>query len=403
MDTHLPVLHEIMCNSVQQFRDFPTFTHLLTQQLQSITEQRNTVNIQSAITHPARAQSDNDEPVNLQECTYFQETDSGDSANGHQNTDSPDFHKNTHITQSEAQDQVYSQRAADPDPCDITCSKCKRPCKTRSVLCQLGSHWIHYRCDKLTSVEIDRLHGDQGVIFNCKDCQKHNTAVKKTISPNKHVMRRDSSELQLNSKRSLKRCSSAPHLKLPRLNNDRESNQPTSAADILQEEASQLCTVCSRTIAEDDIKCEKCKQTCHISCMYESNSDMCISCTAAEAQMNLLTILEHAEDTQPPSCNSSLTQSSTPTLSGSQSPLVSTATPISVPDGNEININIPQASQKHVPSDTTKPNKQNVNKKIVNKPDSDSIIPKHRDLRQQETKLKKWENELKLREAKIDE
>ena len=44
-----------------------------------------------------------------------------------------------------------------------------------------------------------------------------------------------------------------------------------------------------------------------------------------------------------------------------------------------------------------------VNKKIVNKHDTDNVNPKYRDLRQLENKLKKWENELKMCESKIED
>ena len=58
------------------------------------------------------------------------------------------------------------------------CTKCLKNCWKRGTVCEMGNHWIHYRCDKLTEDEIFRVEKVRGYIYNCKQCQKENTVVK---------------------------------------------------------------------------------------------------------------------------------------------------------------------------------------------------------------------------------
>ena len=50
----------------------------------------------------------------------------------------------------------------------MTCLRCKWPTKSRGAYCEAGSHWIHYFYDKLTELDIDRLHNDPGFIIFVK-------------------------------------------------------------------------------------------------------------------------------------------------------------------------------------------------------------------------------------------
>ena len=258
------------------------------------------------------------------------------------------------------------------------------------MVCQLGGHWLHYRCDRLTPAEIDGLHSDDGLIFNCKNFQKHNTAVK-MVAPSK-------------TKCSLKRYSSAPQLKLPRLSYDRDPNHPTPAGEILHEEIIQVCAICSCTIAEDDIMCMKRNQTCHSGCMDEDSSDICTACMAAEDQLMAYNI-------QDPNPNFIDNQKSTPLISptpsqpGSQRPSLHGAAPSPVQKASpsRLKSDSSQGCQKQCTTGAIPKVLVDPTKKAVSKPDNDSAIPKHRELRQQVGKLKKWENELKLREAMIED
>ena len=234
------------------------------------------------------------------------------------------------------------------------------------------------------------MHSDDGLIFNCKDCQKHNTAVK-MVAPSE-------------TKCSLKRYSSAPQLKLPRLSYDRDPNQPTPAGEILHEEMTQVCAICSCTIAEDDITCMKCNQTCHSGCMDEDNSDICTACMAAEDQLMAYNIQDSNPNFRDNQKSTPLIRA-TPTQPGSQRPSLHGATlsPVLKASPSRPKTDSSQSCQKQCTTGAIPKVLGDPTKKAVSKPDNDSAIPKYRELRQQEGKLKKWENELKLREAKIED
>ncbi|CAC5414886.1 unnamed protein product [Mytilus coruscus] len=64
---------------------------------------------------------------------------------------------------------------------DITCIKCKRPCKTKAALCDFGSHWIHYNFEKLTN-DIQIFKSVPTAVHHCKICKNNNNpTVIKTI------------------------------------------------------------------------------------------------------------------------------------------------------------------------------------------------------------------------------
>ena len=239
--------------------------------------------------------------------------------------------------------------------------------------------------------EINRVKTVKGYIFNCKECLKQNTSLK-TVS--KHdareegtaeVIKQDSSSPTTaeggRQRNSMKRCTSASQLKLPKLTQQRVSSRDTIASDILHKEVSQLCNVCSSTIAEDDTTCLKCSHLCHASCMGPGHIDVCKSCLAAEDQISQQIYTSNLEQS---------------------------------PDGSSMEkkrrIEDVSASQTHISS--SKGAKQKVKTFSTGAASSANSFPnpphiedgygvKHKDLRQLESKLKKWENELKLREARI--
>ncbi|VDI71156.1 Hypothetical predicted protein [Mytilus galloprovincialis] len=43
------------------------------------------------------------------------------------------------------------------DKVGINCIQCNRPCRKRASFCNTGSHWIHYKCEKLNPSENERI------------------------------------------------------------------------------------------------------------------------------------------------------------------------------------------------------------------------------------------------------
>ena len=54
-------------------------------------------------------------------------------------------------TSTQNEDQI----AINPE--NISCFKCNKNCRTRGTYCTTGKHWIHYRCQKLTEIEIKKV------------------------------------------------------------------------------------------------------------------------------------------------------------------------------------------------------------------------------------------------------
>ena len=55
--------------------------------------------------------------------------------------------KSNHVTASPVKGNDVKRKDALPDN---TCPKCKRTLHSRSALCEVGNHWVHYHCDRLT-------------------------------------------------------------------------------------------------------------------------------------------------------------------------------------------------------------------------------------------------------------
>ncbi|MCG8075648.1 MAG: hypothetical protein JAY75_05335, partial [Candidatus Thiodiazotropha taylori] len=160
----------------------------------------------------------------------------------------------------------------------------------------------------------------------------------------------------------------------------------TCAAAILHEESADLCCVCDSHVGENANRCSVCTLICHDDCMCRDPAgiEKCLTCAASHL---------HNEATQ---------------LSSGQDP-EATQEPISSPDGDTT---IQQGPHSGKPSNETKadsavnPNKPSPSETKSQKDKKgaqDTTGVKQRELRQQELKLRKWEEELKIREAKAAE
>jgi len=58
---------------------------------------------------------------------------------------------------------------------NIRCPKCTKLCRSRSTYCTSGSHWIHYRCEKLTKDQIIQREesDDKDENYICKQCTQN--------------------------------------------------------------------------------------------------------------------------------------------------------------------------------------------------------------------------------------
>ena len=206
MNVYLPLLHEIKCISEEQFRNVPTLNNLLAKRMQQLLDQRANL-LSQRVVHKGQQPSDIE---SVQLAPHIPQCSSPLAQNNN-----PTIYA---CAVSPTVDGIQAKVDFFSDLADITCTRCKRSCKTRAAFCQVGNHWIHNPCDRLTADEIDRLHNDIGFIYTCKDCQKNNTTVKTLCDNDKLNLSRQGSNLSndIDNPKKLKRCTSAPQLKIPK-------------------------------------------------------------------------------------------------------------------------------------------------------------------------------------------
>ena len=369
MDKHLPKIHEVMCQTVQdeQLVRVANYNELLSVHLKRIMSERES---------------------QRQQHTASQDLPPAEKAS--------DIMNSGKSTESRAARQNSGQPASTGKPQNEEvekCSHCKRRLRSRGVYCELGSHWIHYNCDNLSPVEIKRLHNDPGDIFNCKECVKsnENTAVK-VVSESSTI------------------TSPVRTLTIPPCVS---SHDKSPVAAILEEERGDVCSVCDMTVeGELRKRCSLCSMMVHSRCTTEEDEEVCLNCAAAEDQhkqvhvQSAITLDDEGEfndsvsmvqepgrpDVKPaekPLEPTSANRNVQPMSTGTNSPKINTNELKDVVLSNNSDSTQPGASQKttlvpKVVKDTTKPAK---GRQIT----TESVSAKQRELRQLETKLKKWE------------
>ena len=64
------------------------------------------------------------------------------------------------LLNQQLQEQLRQIVNGTPTKCnsaDIQCPKCGKSCRTRSTYCTTGNHWVHYKSQKLTPIEIRQI------------------------------------------------------------------------------------------------------------------------------------------------------------------------------------------------------------------------------------------------------
>ena len=336
MDCHLPTIHEIMCTPIKtgELRSADQLNLILETQLQSVLSSR-----QNSVPHIENKPDEHD----------LVET-------GTLNDASLDMQ-----CESESRAGPISVKGDKPTP-EAKCPGCSKNCLKRGAVCEIGNHWMHYRCDKLSEAEIQRLEKDPGFIYNCKRCQNENTIVKKPVIP---IGESSDHENSLDLTKTLT---------IPSLTHEHSPNNlSTEAAGILEEEVGTLCCVCETRIQDTETTCSKCNNSCHEGCAVSRDGiDQCIACCATDNQ------LTQEKDMVLDNENGKDKQSNT--------------------DTNECR---PKVMTPQNMNAKNKGNSLRHGKDTTKVPSVDSIPMKQRELRQMENKLRKWEDDLKMRESRL--
>ena len=255
MDSHLPQIHSIMVQSVQDegLGSVSNYNHILATQMQKILDERQALGRQMS------SRSVNDKQ-------YIPDPESKlHCASQVKVTDSPPQNKVTQ--QNNGPNQV--------------CPKCKRAVQSRAALCELGNHWIHYFCDRLTQDEVDRLSNDPGFIYTCKLCRNKDNTDPKTIATT-DGKKEKSNVVDLH----LDPCDKLILPKSPPSQTSPNGTKMTAAEAILQEENDQSCCVCGNRIEEGENRCGICALSCHdqCTCVTPESDDTCLACAASLIQ-----------------------------------------------------------------------------------------------------------------------
>ena len=201
-------------------------------------------------------------------------------------------------------DTIVSNTKADAE--SIQCIKCKRNCRTNSLYCSQGQHWIHYRCDGLSSELIEEHEKNNNEHFTCSICsdpQIPTSRVSQTVAipninqpaiPNRNQVSssKETHTLVIPNINQISKRKVTQTLAIPNVS-PKTCSTNSVAEDILTEntesnfnrsdgsiEIEEVCGVCETQVDRHAIVCEQCQITCHSYCayLYKEETAICISC-----------------------------------------------------------------------------------------------------------------------------
>ena len=371
MESHLPLLHQMMIRALSEdgFSGVESMNRMLADQMQFILNQRRggdevSTNSSSNEVPTIVTANNGNRPAlqcDQQEAPAVVETTSGRTlSRTRSSTRLKDGKTQVKKVETKTRSEV---KKAEGERCLV----CSRNAVTRAAECKIGGHWVHYRCDKLTDDEINRLGNDSGFIYNCKRCSTKETTPKTIVygseptSPKSNGEPRSSSET-VEAEPSL--CSTILRIPSPTV----VSSSSTPAMAMLNEESDPVCGVCDKNLCDDVNVCDNCRGLCHSDCMTDPESELCVACGAKGLQDVLMN-------------GTKLRRTKSPIPSGDD------AWP-------KTEVQVSQRDRTPVKPVGTRPKSSSQTEGMSNK---------NRELRQQDLKLRKWEEELKLRETRCNE
>ena len=182
----------------------------------------------------------------------------------------------------------------------------------------------------------------------------------------------------------------------------------TPAEAILAEESQETCQVCQTEIEDNPNRYSFCLARCHNECMLNGVAgDICLSCGASQTQMELTDSQTPKLSTDTVQCSQTISTSSTAGPSVEEAQLTDhnkARQPQGLEMGNPVETTKESENQSGWEPQSATNNCQGVKLKTKDKKtSSDAQAVKHRELRQIEAKLKKWEEEFKLRETILND
>lgn len=214
-----------------------------------------------------------------------------------------------------------------------------------------------------------------------------------------------------------------------------DPGETLAAAVLKEEEHGEMCSTCDGEMMGTGDRCSRCLTVCHEGCMSSGagSGDVCIGCAAADDQryqhevgaigelMSSVTMsIDAAEATDSKKSSTALEVDTQ--CSQKHTPIDAQSQPVITPgftgvcDGSvvvsperlqtdaDLMVEIDGVEPAQMRGRSTADDKKaKPNHKVVKKSTNDTTAVKQRELRQQDLKLRRWEEELKLREGKISD
>ena len=169
------------------------------------------------------------------------------------------------------------------------CIKCNRNCKSRAVLCH-NNHWVHYKCDKLSVEDISSIEKNDKT-YQCKSCDSTKVNILDTQRGNGGTYHNVPSVLKYHQSHITCTTSPETHLKTYGNSIQSEVRHITSARAILIEENLIQCSVCDEALNDTENICPECNLVCHNSCL-DTNTNSCYTCVGLLDQRSSSNTLE---------------------------------------------------------------------------------------------------------------
>jgi len=240
---------------------------------------------------------------------------------------------------------------------NINCLKCKKRCRTKGTYCTKGKHWIHYNCERLSNDEIKAIEDIDNDDYTCKMC--HNTTPVRKV-------------LAIETIQST--CTTSAESILSE-GNDHRSDETSHEQDELNDMQNVTqCNVCDGTLTDLKDVCDICNNPCHPRCLStQKDNNICITCTGHNDQIDManntqIDELEIDEETAKKTVRSSL-----------------------------------KNANKGTQSSTTNDKQIEELKNKEKSQSTSNITMSSTQLRQKELKLKRWEDDLRLKEKLVNE
>ena len=307
------------------------------------------------------------------------------------------------------------------------CGICKKNCLTRSVKCDKCKFWVHYKCEKLQPDFIDVLEKDKSMLYTCSKCDKtHSVSMCSCLALPTSVTHTNSKPVDSSN---LHRTSNVVLNTSSALTPASSVVSNSIARNILNEEASDRCSVCASDISSDISEvCELCDSLCHNSCtkeLYTNNHivKICIPCAASEDQRSTTDVTVQQSDSNCPNQQNSAAvsvQQSTASirtdttrdtahgivaLPAESQPHNTTDTVADAPaPAKQQPCRKETSNDRHESTSTSSANvatKKTTSRQTSSSANSEEASVKMKDVRTKEQRLRKWEEELKLRETQL--